>query len=93
MTSPEDARRLAGAVQKRRERRERWAHEGPRALLRNLGLVGSLGWLLVLPPLGGALVGRWLDRRFESGVFWSVTFIFAGAALGGALVWRQVRRS
>jgi ATP synthase protein I len=93
MTSPEDARKLADAVEKTRERRRRLAEGGPRALLRNLSLVGSLGWMLVLPTLAGALLGRWLDRRFGSGVFWSATLIFAGAVAGGSLVWNQVRRS
>lgn len=93
MTTEEDARRLAAAVEARRQRQDRWARQGPRAVLRNLGVVGSLGWLLVIPPLGGALLGRWLDRHFGAGVFWSATLIFVGAALGGALVWQRVNRS
>ncbi len=91
MTSKGDE--MASAVRKRRERRDRWLREGPRALLRNLGLVGSLGWLLVLPPLAGAFLGRWLDSRYHSGVFWSATFIFCGVALGAVLVWQKVRKS
>ena len=93
MTSRSDADEMAAAVRKRRDRRDRWRRTGPRALLRNLGLVGSLGWMLVLPPLAGALVGRWLDTRYRAGVFWSATFIFVGVVAGAALVWQQVRRS
>ena len=93
MTSKDNSEQMASAVRKRRERRDRLLREGPRALLRNLGLVGSLGWLLVLPPLGGALLGRWLDNRYSSGVFWSATLIFCGAALGAGLVWQKVRQS
>jgi ATP synthase protein I len=61
--------------------------------LRNLGLVGSLGWLLVLPPVAGAWLGRWLDNHYHSGVFWSATLIFCGVLLGAGLVWQKVRRS
>ena len=93
MTSRNNSEQMASAVRKRRDRRDRWLREGPRALLRNLGLVGSLGWLLVLTPLGGALLGRWLDNRYSSGVFWSATLIFCGAALGAGIVWQQVRKS
>lgn len=93
MTSKDTSEQMASAVRKRRDRRDRWLREGSRALLRNLGLVGSLGWLLVLPPLGGALLGRRLDTRFGSGVFWSATLIFCGAALGAALVWQKLRKS
>ena len=84
---------MASAVRTRRERRDRWLREGPRALLRNLGLVGSLGWLLVLPPLGGALLGRRLDSHYATGVFWSATLIFCGVILGAVLVWQKVRKS
>ena len=76
MTSKDASEQMASAVRKRRERRDRWLREGSRALLRNLGLVGSLGWLPRSPPLGGALLGRWLDNRYGSGVFWSATLIF-----------------
>ena len=91
MTSKGDE--MASAVRKRRERRDRWLREGPRALLRNLGLVGSLGWLLVLPPLAGAMLGRRLDSHYASGVFWSATLIFGGVVLGAVLVWQKVRKS
>ncbi|HVT08457.1 MAG TPA: AtpZ/AtpI family protein [Polyangia bacterium] len=84
---------MASAVRRRRERRDRWLREGPGALVRNLGLVGSLGWLLVLPPLAGAVLGRRLDSHYHAGVFWSATFIFCGAVLGGVLVWQKVKRS
>ncbi len=91
MTSKGDD--MASAVRKRRDRHDRWLREGPHALLRNLGLVGALGWLLVLPPVGGAWLGRWLDHRFDSGVFWSATLIFCGVVLGALLVWQRVRGS
>jgi ATP synthase protein I len=84
---------MASAVRRRRDRRDRWLREGPHALLRNLGLVGSLGWLLVLPAVAGAWLGRRLDHRYGSGVFWSATLIFCGVVLGAALVWQRVRKS
>ena len=82
MTSKDSSEELASAVRKRRIATRRWLREGARSLLPNLGLVGSLGWLLVLPPLGGALLGRWLDQRFGSGIF------LDGAA---HLLWRRLR--
>ena len=30
---------------------------------RGLGLVGSVGWMVVVPALLGAFLGRWIDRR------------------------------
>jgi predicted F0F1-ATPase subunit len=34
-----------------------------------LSLVGAVGWMVVAPALAGAFIGRWLDQRFEKGIF------------------------
>lgn len=57
-----------------------------------LGLVGSVGWMVVLPTLLGALLGRWLDVEAGTGVFWSLSLLFAGVALGCITAWRHVHR-
>jgi len=77
------------AVKLREERSERWEKEGERSLWQNLSMVGALGWLIVTPTLLGVLIGRWLDRTFETGVFFSGALIFLGVALGGYLAWQR----
>jgi ATP synthase protein I len=57
-----------------------------------LGLVGAVGWMVSLPAVLGALLGRWLDARFDSGIFWTLSLLVAGLALGCASAWRHVRR-
>jgi ATP synthase protein I len=57
-----------------------------------LGLVGAVGWMVSLPAVLGALVGRWLDARLASGIFWTLSLLVAGLALGCASGWRHVRR-
>ncbi|MFI5457467.1 MAG: AtpZ/AtpI family protein [Isosphaerales bacterium] len=55
-----------------------------------LGLVGSVGWMVVLPALVGAFLGRWIDRRCATGVFWTLSLLMLGLALGCLSAWRQV---
>jgi ATP synthase protein I len=50
-------------------------------------VLGVGGWLLVLPIIGGAALGRYLDGRFESGVSWTLTCIVAGVAVGVYNAW------
>jgi ATP synthase protein I len=57
-----------------------------------MGLVGSVGWMVAVPTVGGALLGRWLDRHFGSGVFWTLSLLVAGVTLGGISTWRQINR-
>lgn len=76
-----DARRLA--------RRER----GNGAFWRSLSLLGTVGWSLVLPVAGGALLGWFLDRHLVGGARLTVLLVFAGAGVGAVLAWHAIRRA
>jgi ATP synthase protein I len=80
------------AVRLREQRRERWKREGERSLWQNLSMIGSLGWLIVVPTLLGVLLGRWLDRVFNTGITFSGALIFVGIAIGSYLAWQRVRK-
>jgi len=58
---------------------------------RGLGMVGAIGWMIVVPMLLGAFVGRWIDRRSETGVFWTLSLLFIGLVLGCVSTWRHVQ--
>jgi ATP synthase protein I len=87
----EEEGKLERAVTKVRKRREYWERTGELPLSRALGMMGRFGWTIVGPPLLGAFVGRWLDRTFQSGVFWSATLVFLGVAAGFYMVWKRMR--
>jgi ATP synthase protein I len=55
-----------------------------------LAMMGRFGWTIVAPLLPGAFIGRWLDKTFHTGVFWSAALIFAGAAAGLWAVWKRM---
>jgi len=90
---PAPPERLHEAVRQRRERRERWQREGERSLGQNLAMIGVLGWTIVTPTLLGIFLGRWLDRRFGSGVFWTLGLLVVGLAIGCVLAWKRVQRA
>lgn len=87
---PENHERLGDAVRKRQERRELWHREGERSLGQNLAMIGALGWTIIVPTLLGIYAGRWLDRTFQSGVFWTLGLLVAGLAAGCAFAWRRM---
>ncbi len=57
-----------------------------------LTLVGAVGWMVSLPAVAGALLGRWLDREFATGIFWTLSLLMLGLFLGCASAWRHVHR-
>jgi ATP synthase protein I len=87
---PENHEKLGQAVRKRQERRELWRREGERSLGQNLAMIGTLGWTIVVPTLLGVFAGRWLDRTFHSGIFWTLGLLVAGLALGCTFAWRRM---
>ena len=87
---PENQERLGEAVRKRQERRELWQRQGERSLGQNLAMIGALGWTIVVPILLGMFAGRWLDRTFQSGVFWTLGLLVAGLAAGCTFAWRRM---
>lgn len=73
------------------ERLER--HERTRPTLAGLALYGgTLGLLFVVPIVGGAYLGRWIDSMMAGySVRWTVSLILLGIGLGGYNVYRFVR--
>jgi ATP synthase protein I len=55
-----------------------------------LGLIGSVGWLVALPTLLGAFLGRWIDRGAGTGIFWTLSLLIVGLAFGCVGAWRHV---
>lgn len=88
-----DDREMEKAIELRRERRELWQREGERPLWKNLSMIGALGWLIVTPTLLGVFVGRYLDLRFGTGIFWSGSLIFIGVSLGAYLAWQRISKN
>lgn len=85
-----DEREMEKAVKRAHSLREHWLRTGEWPMGRALAMMGRFGWTIVAPILVGAFIGRWLDRRFDSGVFWSAALVFLGAGLGYWAVWKRM---
>lgn len=84
--------RLDASVRLHRERRERAQREGRRSIGQDLAMIGVIGWTVVSPTLLGIFAGRWLDRQFGTGIFWTLSLLTAGIALGCVLGWQRLTR-
>lgn len=91
-TGDKTDREMEDAVRLRRQREEVWRRTGERSLWQNVSMIGALGWLIVTPTLLGVVIGRWLDVRFGTGIFWSGALIMLGAAFGGYLAWQRIQK-
>lgn len=54
--------------------------------------IGTLGLLFVLPMVGGAYFGRWLDSLVAGySVRWTMSFIFIGVMIGAINVYLFIK--
>jgi ATP synthase protein I len=83
---------MAEAARKEEDRRYRWRTEGELSVVRFVGQIGILGWIIVAPTLLGLFVGRWLDNTFGTGIFWSAALLVVGVMLGFWSGWRWMNR-
>lgn len=85
-----EERELEQAVVRARRRSEYWRRTGEWPMGRALAMMGRFGWTIVAPILMGVFVGRWLDRTFNSGVFWTAALVLLGATVGFWAVWTRM---
>jgi len=55
-----------------------------------LGMMGVIGWSVVVPTLLGAALGLWLDRHHEGTRSWTLMLLVAGLVLGCANAWHWI---
>jgi ATP synthase protein I len=54
------------------------------------GMMGLIGWSVVVPTLLGAALGLWLDKRYPGGHNWTLALLVAGLMIGCLNAWRWV---
>ena len=71
----------------------RYAHREPgdASFWQSLSVIGAVGWPIVIATVGGALAGRWLHARWETGSWLTALLVAAGAAAGMAIVWQLIQ--
>lgn len=57
-----------------------------------LGMMGLIGWSVVVPTLLGAALGLWLDKHHPGKHAWTLALLVAGLILGCFNAWRWVSK-
>jgi len=76
----------------RQARRMEQAERERGTLLGQTVYIGTLGLLMVLPAVGGAYLGRWLDSLAAGySIRWTVSLILVGVFVGALNVYLFIR--
>ncbi|OZG70100.1 ATP synthase subunit [Hahella sp. CCB-MM4] len=84
-------KKLQKSLERDQARRKK-ADQERSTLMQAARILGVLGFLFVLPVVGGAYLGHWLDS-LSSGysVRWTVGFILLGIVVGGVNAYLALR--
>ena len=57
-----------------------------------LGMMGLIGWSVVVPTLLGAALGIWLDNRHPGSRSWTLLLLVIGLVIGCVNAWYWVKK-
>ncbi len=82
---------LKNALKRDFNRRRRRESEH-RSFWRWLGILGMVGWPIAMMTVGGALLGHYLDIRFNSGIQFTLLLLTIGVVIGSYVAWNAIRK-
>lgn len=80
---------LAGQIGAKTARKLR-ARRSTQGIWFGLGMMGMIGWSVVVPTLLGAALGLWLDKHYPGEFGWTLALLMAGLVLGCFNAWYWV---
>lgn len=82
---------LAGQIGAKAGRKIK-ARKSPQGVWFGLGMMGLIGWSVVVPTLLGAALGIWLDEHHPGKHPWTLALMVVGLAIGCANAWFWVAK-
>jgi ATP synthase protein I len=83
---------LSQKVGAKAERKLHARRHARRTVWFGLGMLGLIGWSVVIPTLLGTGLGIWLDKRHPGTHSWTLTLLVVGLFVGCLIAWRWVAR-
>jgi len=82
---------FAGAIGVKAARKIK-ARKSTQGVWLGLGMMGLVGWSVVVPTLLGAALGIWLDKHHPGDRSWTLALLVAGLAMGCLNAWFWVAK-
>jgi ATP synthase protein I len=83
---------LAEEVGVKAARKLKARRSGAQGVWFGLGMMGLVGWSVVVPTLLGTALGLWLDRHHPGAHAWTLALLAAGLAIGCLNAWHWVAK-
>lgn len=81
---------LAQQVGDRAQRKLKARRHSSEGVWFGFGMMGLVGWSVVVPTLLGAALGAWLDTHYPRSISWTLSLLVAGLCVGCLNAWHWV---
>ena len=88
--TPKDGPTFAGQIGAKAARKLKAQRNSTPGVWFGLGMMGLIGWSVVVPTLLGAALGIWLDSRHPGSHSWTLMLLVMGLVLGCVNAWHWV---
>src|SRR4030065_2150967 len=88
--STKDRTAFSREVGAKAARKPKARRNSPPGVWFGLGMMGLIGWSVVVPTLLGAAIGIWLDNRHPGSHSWTLMLLVIGLVLGCLDAWAWV---
>jgi len=79
-------------VRRQRELIERGRREKGQSFWQYVGLIGVVGWSVVVPMALGVFLGLWIDGKYDTGSRWTLALLLLGLCMGCVNAWRMITK-
>jgi ATP synthase protein I len=83
---------LSWKIRAKAERKLRAQRKNAPTIWFGLGMMGLVGWSVVVPTLLGAALGIWLDRHHSGRYSWTLMLLIIGLCIGCLTAWHWVAK-
>ncbi len=90
--TPKDAPAFAEQIGAKASRKLKAKRNTTPGVWFGLGMMGLIGWSVVVPTLLGAALGIWLDQHYPGGRSWTLALLVAGLSLGCFNAWLWIAK-
>lgn len=92
VTNSNDGTSLSQTVGKSAERKIKARRNSAQGVWFGLGMMGLVGWSVVVPTLLGAATGIWLDKHHPESFSWTLMLLLLGLLIGCLNAWHWVSK-
>jgi ATP synthase protein I len=79
-------------VREKAKRKQKALDNNKKSVWFGLGMMGIVGWTVVVPTLLGALLGIWLDSKYPETFSWTLSGLIIGLFAGCVIAWRWINK-